>query len=126
MFRRRNSNNHKTSNRQEFLNNVFPFFLFLASNAYKELINTQENSNFAEKTRKMTTDSIINNKLEKIANNNNVVTNNCHNGHSLKYDNQVKNEDFENRKSLILLVVIFVSSLIAMIYIYNFFPELDE
>lgn len=78
-------------------------------------------------TEKMTTDSILNNKLEKIANNNNVVTNNnCHKKDNQMHENQIQPEEMDNRKSLILLAAIFLSSLIAMIYIYNFFPELDE
>lgn len=36
------------------------------------------------------------------------------------------NDDIETRKSLIILLTIFVFSLAAMLYIYKTFPELEE
>lgn len=83
----------------------------------------------------MTCDS-INDKLESIVNNNNV---NAPNGEvkniiSLNAKEETEaikevpniNEQTTNRKSLIVLATIFSTSLLAMLYIYNFFPELEE
>lgn len=83
----------------------------------------------------MTCDS-INDKLESIVNNNNV---NAPNGEVkniispyVKEETEaIKevpniNEQITNRKSLIVLATIFLTSLLAMLYIYNFFPELEE
>lgn len=78
----------------------------------------------------MTCDS-VNGKLEKIADNNNVV-----NGYeSSKIKNgKVKtrstalldDEELETRKSLMILASIFITALIALFYIYKNFPRLDE
>ncbi|CAO1377008.1 unnamed protein product [Diamesa serratosioi] len=82
----------------------------------------------------MTCDS-INDKLESIVNNNNVNTLNGEIKHIIKPNDKetdaIKevpniNEENTNHKSLIVLASIFITSLLAMLYIYNFFPQLDE
>lgn len=82
----------------------------------------------------MTCDS-INHKLESIVNNNNVNTPNGEVQHKINTNdketeaiNDVPNitEENTNHKSLIVLASIFLTSLLAMLYIYNFFPQLDE
>lgn len=75
----------------------------------------------------MTCDN-MNGKLDCLANNNNVTTQKM-NGHA-KVNGRVEvpavGEDFETKKSLVILSGIFITSLVAMFYIYTNFPELDE
>lgn len=81
---------------------------------------------FSDKTRVgMTCDTT---KLDCLANNNNVTTTKL-NGHAKvngKLEVPAAEEDFETKKSLIILSGIFITSLVAMFYIYTNFPELDE
>lgn len=86
-------------------------------------------------TSKIMTCDSINDKLESIVNNNNV---NAPNGEVKNIispnDKETEvskelpnhNEENTNRKSLIVLASIFITSLLAMLYIYNFFPQLEE
>lgn len=83
----------------------------------------------------MTCDS-INDKLETIVNNNNVNAPNGEVKNIIRTNDKEEteamkdvpniNEETTNQKSLIVLASIFLTSLLAMLYIYNFFPQLDE
>jgi hypothetical protein len=82
----------------------------------------------------MTCDS-ANGKLESLANNNNVTTQNDDkklNGYAklngngrVKVPKTLEEEEIASRKSLIILLTIFATSLAAMFYIYKNFPELE-
>lgn len=71
-----------------------------------------------------------------MANNNNVTTNGMipnieHKCNGYKTNGKVDvplelEEEVETRKSLIILLSIFASSIFAMFYIYKNFPELEE
>lgn len=76
----------------------------------------------------MTCDN-VNGNFDYLSNNNNVLPK----GAGLKANGVHKNkgcvtaeDEFETRKSLIILLSIFVTSLFAMFYIYTRFPELEE
>lgn len=81
----------------------------------------------------MTCDN-ANGGLDYLANNNNVVNGAVHkeplNSNGVKATEAVESsaleEEIETRKSLIVLLVIFATSIAAMIYIYKRFPELEE
>lgn len=76
----------------------------------------------------MTCDS-VNGKLDYLSNNNNVpngkITGGDDNGCGVKNEKEFK-DDIETRKSLIVLLSIFATSIFAMFYIYKNFPELEE
>lgn len=71
-----------------------------------------------------------------MANNNNVTTNGTIPKDDYKMNGHKTNgtavpiaeleEDVETRKSMIILLSIFVTSIFAMFYIYKNFPELEE
>lgn len=70
-----------------------------------------------------------NGKLEYLANNNNVLTksdDNVNGFNKTKGKAETVEEDHASRKSLIILISIFLTSLAAMFYIYQRFPELEE
>lgn len=82
----------------------------------------------------MTCDT-ANGGLECLLDNNNVsngsVANGDHKHNGVKANGTkpavpLDNDDIETRKSLIILLTIFVFSLAAMLYIYKTFPELEE
>lgn len=82
----------------------------------------------------MTCDN-ANGELDYLTNNNNVpngkIAGGNRNGNGVKFNKEAdalhKNEDeFETRKSLIVLLSIFAVSIFAMFYIYKNFPELEE
>lgn len=84
-------------------------------------------NSFSDKTRIGTFDN-MNGELDCLSDNNNVTTTKM-NGHAKvngKVEVPAAEEDFETRKSLIILSGIFITSLVAMFYIYTNFPELDE
>ncbi|KAG5682572.1 hypothetical protein PVAND_011917 [Polypedilum vanderplanki] len=101
-----------------------------------ELNNRIEDNSQVE----MTYDNVNSSKLDKFANNNNVVYNLKQNGQKLngnclqingtskkKSEVRIIDEDeLETRKSLIILAIIFISGLLALFYIYKNFPRLDE
>lgn len=74
-----------------------------------------------------------NGKVECPTNNNNVViksdemSSNGYKNMNGKVEKLEKNEEnIASRKSLIILLSIFVASLVAMFYVYKRFPELEE
>lgn len=87
-------------------------------------------------TSKIMTCDSINDKLETIVNNNNVNAPNGEVKNIIRTNDKEEteamkdvpniNEETTNQKSLIVLASIFLTSLLAMLYIYNFFPQLDE
>lgn len=87
-------------------------------------------------TSKIMTCDSINDKLEAIVNNNNVNSPNVEVKNVIKTTDKEEteamkevpniNEEITNQKSLIVLASIFLTSLLAMLYIYNFFPQLEE
>lgn len=82
----------------------------------------------------MTCDS-VNGKLDYLSNNNNVtngkITDGDHKGNGVKVNGKADvprelEDEIETRKSLIVLLSIFATSILAMFYIYKNFPELEE
>jgi hypothetical protein len=69
-----------------------------------------------------------NGKLEFLANNNNVLNSDENSNGYVKTNGRAESteEDLASRKSLIILLSIFIASLGAMFYIYKRFPELEE
>jgi hypothetical protein len=74
-----------------------------------------------------------NGKIKCLTNNNNLdngaahhITNGNHHKSSKASLEIREKEETETRKSLVILLTIFVASLGAMIYIYKNFPELEE
>lgn len=91
---------------------------------------------FLDKSRADMTCDVVNGSLDYLANNNNVTsrasTKEHHKSNGVKSNGVAKapitsdEEDIATRKSLIILSTIFITSLVAMFYIYRNFPELDE
>lgn len=75
---------------------------------------------------------VKNGNLNYLANNNNITTlkeNHKPNGiigNGKAEVPKVLDEEVATRKSLMILSTIFITSLVAMFYIYKNFPELDE
>lgn len=70
-----------------------------------------------------------NGKLDYLGNNNNVTTKNELKSNGVKMNGTAKlpvEEEVETRKSIIILLSIFATSLVAMVYIWKNFPELEE
>lgn len=83
----------------------------------------------------MTCDKVNGNGLKYMTNNNNVThrttseNNRTSNGFKSNGKNEAPlalQEELDTRKSLIVLSTIFATSLVAMVYIYQNFPELEE
>lgn len=90
---------------------------------------------FSDKTRADMTCDVINGNLDYLANNNNVTSKASTKEHQ-KSNGIIVNgtpevpkasdEEVTTRRSLVILSTIFITSLVAMFYIYKNFPELDE
>lgn len=84
----------------------------------------------------MTCESQPNGNLDYISNNNNndvttgkvedVKQNGTHLNGKATITSKAPVEDFETRKSLLVLLTIFATSAVVMAYIYTRFPELEE
>lgn len=76
----------------------------------------------------------LNGNLDYLSNNNNVtngaIPKDDHKSNRVKMNGKAEfpllEEEVETRKSLIVLLIIFSASIIAMFYIYKNFPELEE
>lgn len=118
MCTRRKSTKRESANGKN-ISTRFAFFLVFFSRAEKS-----RSDMMCDKT---------NGKLDCLTNNNNLTNgaehqkpNGIHHKSSKAEGPPILEEDMETRKSLVILLSIFVASIGAMFYIYKNFPELEE
>lgn len=64
--------------------------------------------------------------VDKKHDNLNGTTDHTNTNHKDQPPTMSKNDKYETKKSLLILICIFSISLLAMFYVYLMFPELDE